>query len=110
MILINKYEPIISIDEAFIKCVNDHIELCKIYEFIDLPDNIRNIEQQNSSILRNYYANALDNNLLEIKTVKYLINKNLRPTTLPEKAVEQYQKAEQFINEQLHEQLSLPFL
>lgn len=110
MILINKYEPIISIDEAFIQCVHDHVELCKIYEFIDLPDQIRIIEQQNSSILRNYYANALDNNLLEIKTVKYLINKNLRPATLPEKAVEQYQKAEQFINEQLHEQLSLPFL
>ncbi|MDP1726097.1 MAG: DeoR family transcriptional regulator [Bacteroidota bacterium] len=108
--MINKYEPIISIDEAFIQCVHDHVELCKIYEFIDLPDQIRIIEQQNSSILRNYYANALDNNLLEIKTVKYLINKNLRPATLQEKAVEQYQKAEQFINEQLHEQLSLPFL
>ncbi|MBC7381374.1 MAG: DeoR family transcriptional regulator [Bacteroidia bacterium] len=110
MILINKYEPLISIDEAFLKCVQDHVELCKIYEFIDLPDQIRVIEKQNSTILRNYYANALDNNLLEIKTVKYLINKNLRPGNIAEKAVEQYQKAEQFINEQLHEQLSVPLL
>lgn len=110
MILINKYEPIISIDEAFIKCVNDHVELCKIYEFIDLPEQIKIIEQQNSTILRNYYANALANNLLEIKTVKYLLNKNLRPGSLPEKAVEQYQKAEQFITEQLHEPLSVPLL
>jgi hypothetical protein len=53
--------------------VQEQIELCKIYEFIDLPDNIRNIEKVNSAILRNYYSNALDNNLLEIKTVKYSI-------------------------------------
>jgi len=110
MILINKYEPILSIDEAFMQCVHDQIELCKIYEFIDLPDSIRNIEKLNSAILRNYYANALDNNLLEIKTVKYLVNKNLRASNIAERAVEQYQKAEIFIEEQLHENLSIAFL
>jgi Fic family protein len=110
MILINKYEPVISIDEAFLQCVQDQVELCKIYEFIDLPDHIRNIEKLNSAILRNYYANALDNNLLDIKSVKYLINKNLRASNMAERAVEQYQKAEQFIDEQLHEQLSIPLL
>lgn len=107
MILINKYEPILSIDEVFLQCVHDQVELSKIYEFIDLPENIRTIERVNSSILRNYYANALDNNLLDIKTVKYLVNRNLRASNLAEKAVEQYQKAEQFIDEQLHEPLSL---
>jgi hypothetical protein len=110
MILINKYEPIISIDDAFMQCVQEQVELCKIYEFIDLPDNIRNIEKVNSAILRNYYSNALDNNLLEIKTVKYLINKNLRASNIAERAVEQFQKAEQFINEQLQESLSIAFL
>jgi len=110
MILINKYEPIISIDDAFMQCVQEQVELCKIYEFIDLPENIRNIEKVNSAILRNYYSNALDNNLLEIKTVKYLINKNLRAANIAERAVEQFQKAEQFINEQLQESLSIAFL
>jgi Fic family protein len=110
MILINKYEPIISIDDAFMQCVQEQVELCKIYEFIDLPENIRNIEKVNSAILRNYYTNALDNNLLEIKTVKYLINKNLRASNIAERAVEQFQKAEQFINEQLQESLSIAFL
>ncbi len=110
MILINNYEPIISIDDAFMQCVQEQMELCKIYEFIDLPDNIRNIEKVNSAILRNYYSNALDNNLLEIKTVKYLINKNLRAANIAERAIEQFQKAEQFISEQLHESLSIAFL
>ncbi|MDZ4668998.1 MAG: DeoR family transcriptional regulator [bacterium] len=110
MILINKYEPIISIDEAFLHCVQEQIELSKIFEFIDLPDGIRNIERVNSAILRNYYANALDNNLLDVKNVKYLVNKNLRASNMAERAVEQYQKAEQFVTEQLHEKLSIEFL
>lgn len=110
MILINKYEPILSIDDAFVQCINEQIELAKIFDFIDLPESIRNIEKLNSTILRNYYSNALDQNLLEVKTVKYLINKNLRPSNMAEKAVEQYQKAEQFIDEQIHEKLSIPFL
>lgn len=110
MILINKFEPVISIDEAFLQCLQDQMELSKIFEFIDLPDNIRNIEKANSAILRNYYANALDNNLLDIKTVKYLVNKNLRASNIAERAIEQYQKAEQFIDEQLNQPLSIPFL
>jgi len=110
MILINKYEPIISIDEAFLQCVQEQVELSKIFEFIDLPEGIRNIEKVNSAILRNYYANALDNNLLDIKSVKYLVNKNLRASNLAERGVEQYQKAEQFISEQLHEDLSIGLL
>ncbi len=88
MILVNKYEPQISADHAFIDCVRQHDELRNIYEFIDLPEQIRAIEAQNSSILRNYYANALDHNLIEIKTVKYIINKNLRASGLNERAIE----------------------
>jgi Fic family protein len=110
MILINKYEPILSIDEAFLQCVQEQIELAKIFDFIDLPDAIRSIEKMNSTILRNYYSNALDQNLLDVKTVKYLVNKNLRASNMPERAVEQYQKAEIFIDEQTHEILSISFL
>jgi Fic family protein len=110
MILINKYEPILSVDDAFLQCVNEQIELAKIFEFIDLPDSIRSIEKMNSKILRNYYANALDQNLLDVKTVKYLVNKNLRASNMAERAVEQFQKAETFIDEQLHENLSISFL
>jgi Fic family protein len=110
MILINKYEPILSVDDAFLYCVNEQIELAKIFEFIDLPDSIRSIEKMNSKILRNYYANALDQNLLDVKTVKYLVNKNLRASNMAERAVEQYQKAETFIDEQIHENLSISLL
>jgi Fic family protein len=110
MILINKYEPIISIDEAFLQCIQEQIELSKIFEFIDLPEGIRNIERGNSAILRNYYSNALDNNLLDIKSVKYLVNKNLRASNMAERAVEQYQRAEQFISEQINLDLSIEFL
>lgn len=101
MILINKYETDISIDDSFVKCIAQNDELAKIYDFIDLPENIRLIEQNNSAILRNYYANALDNNLVDVKTVKYIINKNLIASNLSERAIEQYQKAEQFLNNNL---------
>lgn len=110
MILINKYEPVVSIDEALLNCAQAHAELSKIFDFIDLPVSIRSIEQANSAILRNYYANALDNNLLEIKTVKYLINKNLRPSNMAERAVEQFSKAELFLSQQLHQPISLSLL
>jgi Fic family protein len=108
MILVNKYEPQISVDQAFIDCVRQHDELRNIYEFIDLPEQIRAIEAQNSSILRNYYANALDHNLVEIKTVKYIINKNLRASGLNERAIEVFSKAESFLLESLDQSLSLP--
>jgi Fic family protein len=108
MILVNKYEPQISADHAFIDCVRQHDELRNIYEFIDLPEQIRAIEAQNSSILRNYYANALDHNLIEIKTVKYIINKNLRASGLNERAIEVFSKAESLLLESLEQPLSLP--
>lgn len=110
MILINKYEPSLSIDDVLLNCAEKYDELSKIFDFIDLPTSIRNIEQVNSSILRNYYANALDNNLLEIKTVKYIINKNLRPSNIAERAIEQFSKAEIFLSQQLHEPISLALL
>ena len=103
MILVNKYEPQISADHAFIDCVRQHDELRNIYEFIDLPEQIRAIEAQNSSILRNYYANALDHNLIEIKTVKYIINKNLRASGLNERAIEVFSKAESLLLESLEQ-------
>lgn len=109
MILVNKYEPEISVDHAFIDCVRQHDELRNIYEFIDLPEQIRAMEAQNSSILRNYYANALDHNLIEIKTVKYIINKNLRASGLNERAIEVFAKAESIILDHLLEPISLPF-
>ncbi len=110
MILINKYEPIISIDKSFENCEQEYAELCKIFNFIDLPTNIKNIEKTNSAILRTYYANALDNNLIEIKIVKYLINKNLKGTTLAEKAIEQYYQAEHYLSQQVHQPLSISLI
>lgn len=107
MILINKYEPTLSIDEAFLQCLHQHDELVKIYDFIDLPQEIREMEKLNSQILRNYYANAIDHNLLEVKTVKYIVNKNIRPSGLAERAIYQFAKAEQFLIEHLGEPISL---
>ena len=110
MILINKYEPIITIDKSFEKCEQEYVELCKIFNFIDLPTNIKSFEKINSAILKTYYANALDNNLVEIKVVKYLINKNLKGTTLAEKAIEQYYQAELFLSQQIHQPLSISLI
>jgi Fic family protein len=107
VILIGKYEPQVSIDEAFIQCIHAHEELCKIYEFIDLPESIRDLERQNSAILRNYYANALDHNLVDIKTVKYVLSRNIKPNGMNELAVEQYGKAEQYLASHLDEALSV---
>ncbi len=110
MILINKYEPLISIEESFKQCERAYSELCKIFDFIDLPLNIQQIEKQNSAILRAYYANALDNNLVDIKTVKYLLNKNLRASSLSEQAIEHFSQAELFLSQQTHQPLSLELL
>lgn len=107
MILINKYEAAINIDEAFVQYQHQYEELKKIFSFIDLPEAIIESEQFNSTILRNYYANAIDHNLLEVKTVKYILNKNIRPTGAAERAVYQYQKAEEFLFSNLHEALSI---
>lgn len=110
MILINKYEPLISIEESFQQCERAYSELCKIFDFIDLPINIQQIEKQNSAILRAYYANALDNNLVDIKTVKYLLNKNLRSSNLSEQAIENFSQAELFLSQQTQQPLSLALL
>ncbi len=107
MILINKYEPAINIDEAFVQYQHQYEELKKIFSFIDLPETIIETEQTNSAILRNYYANAIDHNLLEVKTVKYILNKNIRPTGAAERAIFQYQKAEEYLFSNLNEPLSL---
>lgn len=107
MILINKYEAAINIDEAFVQYQHQYEELKKIFNFIDLPENIVETEQLNSAILRNYYANAIDHNLLEVKTVKYILNKNIRPTGAAERAVYQYYLAEQFLFSHINEPLSL---
>jgi len=85
-------------------------ELLKIYEFIDLPENIKAIEQQNSTILRAYYANALDHNIIDIKTVKYIVGSNIKPKGLNERAVEQYVKAERYLDSVIHEPLSIQML
>jgi Fic family protein len=85
-------------------------ELLKIYEFIDLPENIKAIEQQNSTILRAYYANALDHNIIDIKTVKYIVSSNIKPKGINERAVEQYVKAERYLDSVLHEPLSISML
>lgn len=106
MILINKFEPAISIHDAFLSCKAQNTELCKIFDFIDLPENIRQIEQNNSAILRNYYANALDNNLVDIKTVKYIVNKNLIASGINERAIFQYQQAEKLLIEKQSEPIS----
>ncbi|MFZ4798436.1 MAG: HTH domain-containing protein [Bacteroidia bacterium] len=107
MILINKYETAISIDEAFVQYQHQYEELKKIFDFIDLPEAIIETEQMNSSILRNYYANAIDHNLLEVKTVKYIVSRNIRPTGAAEAAVFQYYKAEKYLFDNLNEPLSI---
>jgi hypothetical protein len=110
MILINKYEAAINIDEAFLKYQHQYEELKKIFSFIDLPESIIENEQQNSSILRNYYANALDHNLIDVKTVKYILNKNIRPAGGNEKAVYQYFLAEQYLFNNTQQPLSLALI
>lgn len=107
MILINKYEAAISIDEAFVQYQHQYSELKKIFDFIDLPEAIIETEQMNSSILRNYYANAIDHNLLEVKTVKYIVSRNIRPSGAAEGAVFQYYKAEKYLFSNLNEPLSV---
>ncbi len=107
MILIHKFEPAFAVEEKHFDLFRLHDELVKILDFIDLPENIKNIEQQNSSILRNYYANALDHNLLDIKTVKYIVNQNIRAKGSAERGIEQYAKAEAWLTLQLGESLNI---
>jgi Fic family protein len=110
MILTNKYEPALLIEELHWQSCRLQDELLKIYEFIDLPENIKAIEQQNSTILRAYYANALTHNIIDIKTVKYIVSGNIKPKGINERAVEHYIKAEQYLNSMVGEPLSIQML
>jgi hypothetical protein len=110
MILTNKYEPTILIEDLHWQSCRLQDELVKIYEFIDLPENIRAIEQQNSTILRAYYANALTHNIIDIKTVKYIVSGNIKPKGINERAIEHYLKAEQYLNAIVNEPLSIQML
>jgi DeoR-like helix-turn-helix domain len=107
MILIHKFEPVFVVEEKHFDIIRLHDELLKILDFIDLPENIVKIEQQNSSIVRNYYANAIDHNLVDIKTVKYIVNQNIRAKGVSERAVEQFWKAEKWLDSQLEEPLNI---
>lgn len=110
MILTHTYEPSVSILPAHKEVCSFHDELLKIYEFIDLPEPIREIEKQNSTILRAYYANALEGNTVDIKTIKYIVSGNIKPKGLAERSVEQYIKAEQWLQEKLGEPLHVSML
>ena len=100
MILIHKFEPVFAVEEKHFEIFRLHDELLKILDFIDLPENIITIEQQNSTIVRNYYANAIDHNQVDIKTVKYIVNQNIRAKGVSERAVDQYTKAEKWLDTQ----------
>lgn len=110
MILLQKYEPQLITDENHYRIFQRHEDLIKIYEFVELPEQLQQIEQQNSRILRNYYANALDHNLVDMRTVKYILNGNLRPKGLAERAIEQYAKAEEWLYSQVNEPLQISML
>jgi hypothetical protein len=107
MILIHKFEPVFTIEAKHFDVFHFHDELVKILDFIDLPENILKIEQQNSSIFRNYYANAIDHNLLDIKKIKYIVNQNIRAKGISERAVEQFAKAEEWLASQVDQPLNL---
>jgi Fic family protein len=110
MILINKIEPVIAIESNHFECLHQYSELLKIYDFIDLPDNVKVMEQTNSKILRAYYANAIDYNLVDIKTVKYIVEGKIKPKALNERGIEQYVKAEEWLQTQLDEPLKVNML
>lgn len=110
LILLHKYEPQISSVENYFGLFRQQEELLKILDFIELPESIRQVEQGNSSILRAYYANALDHNLIDIKTVKYIYQKNIRAKGLAERSVEVYFKAEQWLDSKVGEPLHVGML
>jgi hypothetical protein len=110
MILTNRYEPVVQLTEVHHQAYSLHGELVKIFEFIDLPETIKTIEQQNGIILRAYYANALANNIIDIKTVKYIVSGNIKPKGINERAIEQYIKAEQYLASVVHEPIQIGML
>lgn len=107
MILVNKLEPTITIESSHYVCFREFSELLKIYDFIDLPESIKHIEKVNSATLRSYYANAIDYNLVDIKTVKYIVEQKIKPKAIAERSIEQYVKAEEWLNERLENPLSI---
>ena len=110
MILVNKLEPAIAIESNHYDCFHHYAELLKIYDFIDLPEHLKQIEQTNSAILRTYYANAIDHNLIDIKTVKYIVEGKIKPKAFNERGIEQYIKAEQWLNTQLEQPINVGML
>lgn len=110
MILTHKYEPTILIEEMHWQTCRLHDEWLKIYEFVDLPEQIKTAEQHNGRTLRAYYANAIDHNLVDIKTVKYIAAGNIKPKGISERAVEQYIKAEYFLDSILDQPLTISVL
>ena len=110
VILLHKYVPELvqdNLDDAFLR---RHEELLKIMDFIELPENVLQLEQQNSTILRTYYANSLDHNNTDIKTVKYIFNQNIRARGFSERSIEQYIKAEKWLESKLDEGLQISML
>lgn len=110
MILLQKYEPQVIQDEVHFRQFAAHEELLKILDFIELPEEIKLTENQNSAILRTYYANALDHNLVDIKTVKYLCQHKIRGKGINERAVDQFIQAEEWLNTQLDKPLHVSML
>lgn len=110
MILVNKLEPAIAIESNHYDCFHHYVELVKIYDFIDLPEHLKQIEQTNSAILRTYYANAIDHNLIDIKTVKYIVEGKIKPKAFNERGIEQYIKAEEWLNTQLDQPINIGML
>ncbi|MFN4083841.1 MAG: DeoR family transcriptional regulator [Bacteroidia bacterium] len=107
MVQVENYKPVISIHEAFGNCIFINEELVKIYNFIDLPDHVKAYEKQNASVIRNYYANLLDGNLVDLNTVKDIIEHNKITKNLNEKAVSNYYQAEKYLTENSNSRLSL---
>ena len=110
MILANKAELTLDTENLYHDCLKKYSELEKIYGFIDLPEHVSQLERNNSKILRVYYANALDHNLIDINTVKYIVDGKIKPKAIAERGFEQYIKAEDWLNTQLNSPLSISML
>ncbi|MBW7845024.1 MAG: Fic family protein [Bacteroidia bacterium] len=110
MILANKAELTLDTENLYHDCLKKYSELEKIYGFIDLPEHVSQLERNNSKILRVYYANALDHNLIDINTVKYIVDGKIKPKAIAERGIEQYIKAEDWLNTQLNSPLSISML
>lgn len=110
MILANKAELTLDTENLYHDCLKKYSEMEKIYGFIDLPEHVSQLERNNSKILRVYYANALDHNLIDINTVKYIVDGKIKPKAIAERGIEQYIKAEDWLNTQLNSPLSISML